>query len=171
LDKDFKTQWANIATNDISNFDKLIALIPSELIAFYKSNKDILQPPPTKRQWKWQRPIKIIRHNALKIIKTIDLYEKQGRFDKDFVPIERNVLFIFDTRYGGNNDSPWTSDNYRVLIQNIERWATKNVLWNVVTLLPPNLPALNALNNEYNIRHTYIGRYMFPKHIAQDMVF
>jgi hypothetical protein len=28
LDKDFKTQWANIAIDDISNFNKLIALIP-----------------------------------------------------------------------------------------------------------------------------------------------
>jgi hypothetical protein len=31
----------------------LIALIPPELITFYESNKDVLQPPLRTSQWTW----------------------------------------------------------------------------------------------------------------------
>jgi hypothetical protein len=34
-------------------FIKLIALIPPELITFYESNKDVLQPPLRTSQWTW----------------------------------------------------------------------------------------------------------------------
>jgi hypothetical protein len=134
-------------------FIKLIALIPPELITFYESNKDVLQPPLRTSQWTWWRPI-IIRYNVLKIKKTIDLYAKQGSFHKDFVPIEGNVLFIIDARCGGNNDNPWTSNNYRELVKNIERWITKNVQWNTILLLPPNLLASNILSKlQLNSEH------------------
>jgi hypothetical protein len=87
-----------------------------------------------------------------------------------------NVLFIIDARCGGNNDNPWTSNNYRELMKNIERWTTRNAWWNVVFLLPPNLPTSNVLsklqlNNEHYIKHTNIGRYVFSNHNTQDTIF
>jgi hypothetical protein len=60
LDKDFKTQWANISINEILYFDKLITLIPSKLLAIYECNKDVPQPPLRIRKWTWLRPINII---------------------------------------------------------------------------------------------------------------
>jgi hypothetical protein len=77
LDKNFKTQWANIAVSEISNFDELIALIPPKFITFYESTKDVSHSPPRTRQWTWQRPTKITRYNALNFLKTIDFYAKQ----------------------------------------------------------------------------------------------
>jgi CBS domain containing-hemolysin-like protein len=64
------------------------------------------------------------------------------------------VLFIIDARCGGNNDNPWTSNNYRELVKNIERWITKNVQWNTILLLPPNLLASNILSKlQLNSEH------------------
>jgi hypothetical protein len=65
--------------------------------------------------------------------------------------------FIIDVRCGGNNNNPWTFNNYRELVKNIERWTTNNAQWNVVLLLPPNLPASKALSklqldNEHSTR-------------------
>jgi hypothetical protein len=63
-----------------------------------------------------------------------------------------------------------------LLVKNIERWTTKNAWWNVVLLLPPNLPSSNILsklqlNSEYIKRHTNIGRYIFANHNTQGTVF
>jgi hypothetical protein len=83
--------------------------------------------------------------------------------------MEGNVLSIIDAICSVNNDNPWTSNNYRELVKNIERWTTNTAQWNVVLLLPPNFPTANIisklqLNSEYNIRHTNIGRNIFSNH-------
>jgi hypothetical protein len=55
------------------------------------------------------------------------------------------VLFIIDARCSGNNDNPWSFNNYIELVKNNERWITKNVSWNVVLFLPPICQHQNVL--------------------------
>jgi hypothetical protein len=69
LNKDFKLNELILPLIKFQILILLIALIPLELIPFFNGfNKNVSQPSPKTKQWTWQRPIKIIRHNALKII-------------------------------------------------------------------------------------------------------
>lgn len=57
--------------------------------------------------------------------KPFNYFAKHGRFHEDFVPIEGDVLFDINTRFGDKNENPWTSNDYKIIIKNIAKRTAK----------------------------------------------